>query len=182
MLCSAESGLEQALQKQTLVNGDLGKPGATNQLKRETDQSQAGRDTSKNLNTPLSHNMIPTTKGPKWQILLGPHSHGLTLQRCQRSLLQREGLRRGCPLGSPCEPQPRPFLPPARSLGEMIQQRPGSQQRLFQPEGSAVSLGSLAALCNQGEVVWGARKMREQSCGAGGTQGSFAAFYWVWKT
>lgn len=84
---------------------------------------------------------------------------------CQRSLLQLEGLGRGRPsrlreLSSPCEPQPWPFLPPAQSLGAMIQQKPGSHQLLLQPENSEVSLGSLADLCNQGEVVWGARRMR----------------------
>lgn len=39
------------------------------------------------------------------------------------------------------EPQPWPFLQPAQSLGGVIQQKPGSQQVLLQPESSEVSLG-----------------------------------------
>lgn len=56
-------------------------------------------------------------------------------------------------MSSAREPQPWPFLQPAQSLGGMIQQKPGSHQVLLQPESSEVSLGSLADLCNQGEVV-----------------------------
>lgn len=75
------------------------------------------------------------------------------------------------PLGSgswaaPVSPNPGPFLPPAQSLRGMIQQKPGSHQLLLQPESSEVSLGSVADLCNQGEVVWGARKMRDRICSA----------------
>lgn len=82
-------------------------------------------------------------------------------------------------MSTPGEPQAWPFLQPARSLGGMIQQKTGSQQVLLQPGSSEVSLGSLAGLCNQGEVVWGARRTRGQICSATGMEGNLAALYWV---
>lgn len=180
-----DSGLEQVLHKQTLANGDLehdGKPGHRNQLKPDI-PVRNGRtgitNTSKNLSTPLSHATSANTEVPNE----GSSSEHIPMasccNACQCSLLQQEGLGRGRPsqlreLSSPCEPQPWPFLLPAQSLRGMIQQKPGSHQLLLQPESSEVSLGSLADLCNQGEVVWGARRMRDRLCGARGNGGELS--------
>lgn len=132
--------------------------------------------------SPFTHHS-PLHWGPKWQILLRAHSQGLVLQR-----LPVQDLGRGLSpsqlreMSSTPEPQLWPFLQPAQSLGGMIQQRPGSHQVLLQPESSEVSLGSLADLCNQGEVVWGARRTRCQICSATGNGGELSCLYWVWET